>query len=57
MKLTTSSSVEVKNSGAIPPLPPKSSWRGASLIKHRDNVVLSLCCYKCADKGKGKCKA
>jgi hypothetical protein len=31
------SSVDVKNGGAIPPLPHASSWRGASLIKRRDN--------------------
>jgi hypothetical protein len=31
------SSAEVKNCGAIPPLPHMSSWRGAWLIKHRDN--------------------
>jgi hypothetical protein len=28
---------ELKNGEAIPPLPHTSSWRGASLIKHRDN--------------------
>jgi hypothetical protein len=36
------SSAEVKNDGAIPPLPHTSSWRGASLIKHRDNFKFVL---------------
>jgi hypothetical protein len=33
------SSAEVKNGGAILPLPYKSSWRGAELITHRDNFT------------------
>jgi hypothetical protein len=33
------SSVEVKNGGCIPPLPHTSSWRGAKLIKHRDDFT------------------
>jgi hypothetical protein len=33
------SSAEVKNCGFILPLPHVSSWRGASLIKHRDNFT------------------
>jgi hypothetical protein len=33
---------EVENGGAIPPLPDTSSWRGAYLIKHRDNFILYL---------------
>jgi hypothetical protein len=33
------SSAEVKNGGAIPPLPHTSSWHSAQLIKHRDNVT------------------
>jgi hypothetical protein len=33
------SSAEVKNGGAIPPLPYTSSWRGVSLIKHRDTFT------------------
>jgi hypothetical protein len=31
------SSVEIKKSGSIPPLPRVSSWHSAYLIKHRDN--------------------
>jgi hypothetical protein len=34
------SSTEVKNDGAIPPLPHKSSRRGAQLFKHRENFNL-----------------
>jgi hypothetical protein len=34
------SSVDVKNGGAIPPPSDMSSWRGASLIKHRDNFTV-----------------
>jgi hypothetical protein len=34
------SSADSKNSGAILPLPHKSSWRGASLIKHKENFYL-----------------
>jgi hypothetical protein len=30
------SSTEVENGGGMSPLPHTSSWRGASLIKHRD---------------------
>jgi hypothetical protein len=30
---------EVKNGGAIPPLPHVSSLRSASLITHRDNFI------------------
>jgi hypothetical protein len=33
------SSAEVKNGGAVPPVPHMSSWRGAQLIKRRDNLV------------------
>jgi hypothetical protein len=33
------SSAEVKNGGAIPPLPYMSSWHSAELIKHRDNFT------------------
>jgi hypothetical protein len=33
------SSAEVKESGAIPPLPHMSSWHSAYLIKHRDNFT------------------
>jgi hypothetical protein len=33
------SSAEVKNSGAIPPLYHTSSWRGAQLFNHIDNVT------------------
>jgi hypothetical protein len=32
-------SVEVKNDGAIPPLPDTSSYRGVWFIKHRDNFT------------------
>jgi hypothetical protein len=32
------SSAKVKNGGAIPPLPHTSSWRGAQLIKHMENI-------------------
>jgi hypothetical protein len=32
-------SAEVKSGGAIPPLPHRSSWRGAEVVKHRDNVT------------------
>jgi hypothetical protein len=35
------SSDEVKNGGAIPPLSHMSSWRDAYLIRHRDNFTLS----------------
>jgi hypothetical protein len=34
-----SSSAEVKNGGAIPSLLHTSSWSGALLIKHRDNIT------------------
>jgi hypothetical protein len=33
------SSAEVKNGGAIPPLPCMTSWHSAYLIKHRDNCI------------------
>jgi hypothetical protein len=33
---------EVKNGGAIPPLPHESSLYGASLIKHKNNFTLHL---------------
>jgi hypothetical protein len=33
-------SAEVKNGGAIPPLPNSSSWCGAYIIKPRDNHIL-----------------
>jgi hypothetical protein len=33
-------SAEVKNGGAISPLPHKSPWLGASLINQRDNFYL-----------------
>jgi hypothetical protein len=33
------SSAEVKNGGAIPPLSDTSLWRGACLVKHRDNFT------------------
>jgi hypothetical protein len=36
------SNAEVKNGGAIPPLPDMSSWRGAYLIKHRDNFTFYI---------------
>jgi hypothetical protein len=36
------SSTEVKNCGPIAPLPLTSSWRGASLIKHRDNLTFAV---------------
>jgi hypothetical protein len=32
---------EEKNGGAIYPLPHTSSWRGASLIKQKDNFIFS----------------
>jgi hypothetical protein len=35
------SSAEVKNGGAIPPLPPMSSWHSAKLIKHRENFTFT----------------
>jgi hypothetical protein len=35
-----SSSAEVRNGGAKPPLPHMSSWHGAYLIKHRDNFTI-----------------
>jgi hypothetical protein len=34
------SSAEIHNGGAITPLHHTSSWRGAELIKHRDNFTL-----------------
>jgi hypothetical protein len=34
-----SSSAELKNGGAIPPLPYKSSWHSTSLIKYRDKFT------------------
>jgi hypothetical protein len=37
------SSAEVKNSGAISPLPHTSLLRGAYLIKHRDNFKIFNC--------------
>jgi hypothetical protein len=36
------SCAEVKNGGAIPPLPHISSWHSAWLIKYRDNFTLYL---------------
>jgi hypothetical protein len=42
VKLTTPSSAEVKNGGAVSPLLHTSWWRGAELIKHRDNVTFLL---------------
>jgi hypothetical protein len=33
------SSAEVKNGGAIPPLPHMSSWDNVKLIKQRDNFI------------------
>jgi hypothetical protein len=36
------SRAEVKNRGAIPPLPHKSSWRGVLLIKHRDSFAFNF---------------
>jgi hypothetical protein len=35
------SSVEVKNSGAVPPVRHTSSWRGIKFIKHRDNFTFT----------------
>jgi hypothetical protein len=35
------SSGEIKNGGAVPLLPYTSSWRGAQLIKYRDNFTFS----------------
>jgi hypothetical protein len=37
--LPLSSSAEVKNGGAIPPLSHTSSWRDACLIKRADNLI------------------
>jgi hypothetical protein len=37
--LSPPSSAEVKNRGAIPPLPHMCSWLCAELIKHRDNFL------------------
>jgi hypothetical protein len=34
------SSFEVKNVGAIPPLPHMSSWYSAEMLKHRDNFAV-----------------
>jgi hypothetical protein len=45
VKLTTSSSAEVKNSGTVPSLPHMSSWRVAQLITHRDNFTFLLFIY------------
>jgi hypothetical protein len=36
------SGAEVKNGWTIPPLTHTSSWRGAYLIKHRDNFTFTL---------------
>jgi hypothetical protein len=33
------SDAEVKNGGAIPPLPHMFAWRGAKLITHRNNFI------------------
>jgi hypothetical protein len=35
-------SAEVKNGGAISPLPHLSSWHSACLIKHRNNFAFTL---------------
>jgi hypothetical protein len=35
-------STEVKNGGAIPPLPNMSGWNSAQLIKHRDNYTYTI---------------
>jgi hypothetical protein len=37
------SSAEVKNGGAIPPLPHKSSWHSVLLIKHREKLTFYVC--------------
>jgi hypothetical protein len=36
------SSAEVKNNGAMPPLPHTASWRGVQLIKYKDNFMPSI---------------
>jgi hypothetical protein len=36
------SSIEVKNGGAIPPLPNMSSWNSYYLIKHRENFIIII---------------
>jgi hypothetical protein len=36
------SNADVKNDGAIHPLPLTSSWRNAEIIKSRDNFILPL---------------
>jgi hypothetical protein len=41
---STTLSTEVKNIGAIPPLPHTFSWHGAWLIKHLNNFTLLLYC-------------
>jgi hypothetical protein len=38
--------VEVKKSGAIPPLPLMSSWHCGYLMKHRENFNIFLLCIK-----------
>jgi hypothetical protein len=35
------SGAEVKNDGAIPPLPHMSSWHSPLIIKHTDNFIFS----------------
>jgi hypothetical protein len=37
-----SSSAEVKNGGAVPPVPNMSPWHNAKLIKHKDNLPFYL---------------
>jgi hypothetical protein len=40
-----SSRAEVKNGGAMPPLPHTSSWRAALLIKQRAKTKLNIISY------------
>jgi hypothetical protein len=36
------STTEVKNGGALPPLPHTSSWLNDSFIKHRDSFIFII---------------
>jgi hypothetical protein len=40
--LSTPPSGEVKNGGALPPIPDTYSWRGAQLIKPTDHVTFLI---------------
>jgi hypothetical protein len=54
MKLTThlSSTAEVKNGGAIPPLPHSYSWQDGYSIKHKENFTFYYLSHISSDTNK-----